>query len=398
MRFLSTAWAAFLAVTAMLVLASMLSTVGLVASIGLITTAHKAGAAGNAKMTQQEFGKTSDGKVARLYTLTNQHGMQVSITDFGGTVVSIKVPDRQGNFADVTHGYDDVAGYAGGKAYFGATIGRYGNRIGHAEFTLDGKKYTLAKNDGDNTLHGGLLGFNKVFWDAKDVTGNGPASLQLDYLSKDGEEGFPGNLRARVVFTLTDANELKIAYSATTDKKTVLNLTNHTYFNLAAGGTILDEELTLAADKFTPVDQGLIPTGELRPVAGTAFDFRKPTAIGLRIGNDEEQLKFGHGYDHNWVLDSKGSARPTLAATVFDRKSGRKLEVWTTEPGIQFYTGNFLDGSIHGKGGTSYVLRSALCLETQHFPDSPNHPSFPTTELLPGAKFTSETIFRFSTQ
>ena len=278
-------------------------------------------------MTQQEFGKTADGRAASLYTLTNKHGVQVAITNFGGTVVSIKIPDRQGNFVDVTHGYDDVGGYAGGKAYFGATVGRYGNRIAHGEFAIDGVKYTLAKNDGDNTLHGGIIGFNKVFWDAKDVTGSGPASLQLDYLSKDGEEGFPGNLRVRVVFTLTDANELKIVYSATTDKKTVLNLTNHTYFNLAGSGTILDEELTLAADKFTPVDKGLIPTGELRPVAGTAFDFHKPTAIGSRIGNDEEQLKFGHGYDHNWVLDSPGSGKPTLAATGVDPKSGRKLEV-----------------------------------------------------------------------
>jgi aldose 1-epimerase len=398
MRFLNTTLAAGLTVAAILAPVAMFSTAGLLASIGIATTAHTASAAGNAKMTQQEFGKTADGRAASLYTLTNKHGVQVAITNFGGTVVSIKIPDRQGNFVDVTHGYDDVGGYAGGKAYFGATVGRYGNRIAHGEFAIDGVKYTLAKNDGDNTLHGGIIGFNKVFWDAKDVTGSGPASLQLDYLSKDGEEGFPGNLRVRVVFTLTDANELKIVYSATTDKKTVLNLTNHTYFNLAGSGTILDEELTLAADKFTPVDKGLIPTGELRPVAGTAFDFHKPTAIGSRIGNDEEQLKFGHGYDHNWVLDSPGSGKPTLAATVVDPKSGRKLEVWTTEPGIQFYTGNFLDGSIHGKGGTPYVLRSALCLETQHFPDSPNHPSFPTTELLPGAKFTSETIFKFSTQ
>ena len=367
---------------------------------GLILTgmAAMASTAGNAKMTQRDFGKTPDGRSATLYTLTNKHGVQVAITNFGGTVVSIKVPDRQGNFADITHGYDDIAGYAGGKAYFGATIGRYGNRIAHGEFTLDGVKYKLAKNDGDNTLHGGIIGFNKVYWDAKDVTGNGPASLQLDYLSKDGEEGFPGTLTARVVFTLTDSNELKIAYSATTDKKTVLNLTNHTYFNLAGGGTILDEELTLGADKFTPVDKGLIPTGELRPVAGTAFDFRKPMVIGARIENDDEQLKFGHGYDHNWVLNSHGSAKPMLAATVVDPKSGRKLEVWTTEPGVQFYTGNFLDGSDRGKGGATYVRRSALCLETQHFPDSPNHPSFPTTELLPGAKFFSETIFKFSSQ
>ncbi|HME12904.1 MAG TPA: aldose epimerase family protein, partial [Candidatus Acidoferrum sp.] len=301
-------------------------------------------------------------------------------------------------FADVTHGYDDLAGYVTGTASFGGTIGRYANRIAHGEFALDGVKYTLAKNNGENTLHGGVIGFNKVFWEAKDVTGSGPASLQLDYLSKDGEEGFPGNLRVRVVFTLTDANELRMAYSATTDKKTVVNLTNHAYFNLAGSGTILDEELTLAADRFTPVDPGLIPTGELRPVAGTAFDFRKPTVVGSRIDSDEEQIKLGHGYDHNWVLNSKGSAKPTLAATVGDPKSGRKLEVWTTEPGIQFYTANFLDGSIHGKGGTAYQRRSALCLETQHFPDSPNHPSFPSTELVPEKTFSSETIYKFLTE
>jgi aldose 1-epimerase len=378
-------------------LAVVLSAAGL-AFFGSLTAAPKATPAGNGKMTQQTFGNTSDGRAATLYTLTNKQGMQVAITNFGATVVSIKVPDGKGNSTDVVHGYDDVAGYEAGKAYFGATVGRYGNRIAHGEFMLDGKKVSLPKNDGDNTLHGGITGFNKVYWEAKDVTGAGPASLQLDYLSKDGEQGFPGNLQTRVVFTLTDANELKIVYSATTDKDTVLNLTNHSYFNLAGSGTILDEELTLAADKFTPVDKTLIPTGELRPVAGTAFDFRKPTAIGARIGNDEEQLKFGRGYDHNWVLNSKGSAKPTLAATVVDPKSGRKLEVWTTEPGVQFYTGNFLDGSIHGKGGTPYVLRSALCLETQHFPDSPNHPAFPTTELKPGSKFSSETIFKFSTR
>jgi aldose 1-epimerase len=361
-------------------------------------SAHPAGNPGSGKMTQRDFGKTADGRSATLYTLTNKHGVEVSITNFGATVVSIKIPDRQGHLLDVAHGYDDVAGYEGGKAYFGATVGRYANRIAHATFTLDGVKYTLAKNDGDNTLHGGILGFSRVFWDAKDITGNGPASLQLDYLSKDGQDGFPGNLQVRVIFTLTDSNELKISYAATTDKKTVLNLTNHTYFNLAGSGTILDEAVTIAADRFTPVDKGLIPTGELRPVAGTAFDFRKPMVIGSRIGNDEEQLKLGRGYDHNWVLNSGGSAKPTLAATVVDPKSGRKLEVWTTEPGIQLYTGNFLDGSIHGKGGTPYLMRSALCLETQHFPDSPNHPAFPTTELLPGAKFTSETIYKFSVQ
>jgi len=347
-------------------------------------------------MTPQPFGKDNDGRIATLYTLRNSRGMEVAITDYGATIVSIKVPDRLGAFADVTHGHDDVAGYAAGTTYFGGTIGRYGNRIAHGKFSIDGVTHTLAKNDGENTLHGGIFGFSKVFWTAKEISVSGTPALQLDYLSKDGEEGFPGNLSARVIFTLTNANELKINYSATTDKKTVVNLTNHSYFNLAAGGTILDQELMIAADRFTPVDKGLIPTGELRPVAGTPFDFRRPTAIGSRIATGDEQLKFGQGYDHNWILNSHGSPQPVLVVTLVDPKSGRKMEVWTTEPGVQFYSGNFLDGSIKGKGSAPYQLRSGLCLETQHFPDSPNHPSFPSTELVPGATFSSETIYKFS--
>ncbi len=357
-----------------------------------------AGVAGNPKMTPQPFGQNADGRFAALYTLSNQHGMEVAITNYGATIVSIKVPDRLGTFADVTHGHDDVAGYVAGTTYFGGTIGRYGNRIAHGTFAIDGVTYTLSKNDGENTLHGGIFGFSKVFWTAEEISSRGAPALQLDYLSKDGEEGFPGNLSVRVIFTLTNANELKIHYAATTDKKTVLNLTNHTYFNLAAGGTVLDQELMITADRFTTVDRGLVPTGELRSVAGTPFDFRKPTAIGSRIEENDEQLKFGHGYDHNWVLNSHGSAQPVLVVTLFDAKSGRKMEVWTTEPGVQFYSGNFLDGSIKGKGGSPYHLRSGLCLETQHFPDSPNHPSFPPTELVPGAKFSSETIYKFSAE
>jgi aldose 1-epimerase len=367
-----------------------------IASLAALPVA--AGVAGNSKMTQQQFGKDTDGKIATLYNLRNQHGVEVAITNFGATIVSIKVPDRQGVFADVTHGHDDVAGYAAGETYFGGTIGRYGNRIAHGEFALDGVTYRLAKNDGGNTLHGGIIGFSKVYWTASDISAGGAPALRLEYLSKNGEEGFPGNLSVRVVFALTDANELKINYTADTDKKTVLNLTNHTYFNLAAGGTILDQELMIAADKFTPVDKSLIPTGELRPVAGTPFDFRKPTAIGSRIAHHDEQLKFGQGYDHNWVLNSHGSAKVVPVVTLFDPKSGRKMEVRTTEPGVQFYSGNFLDGSIKGKCGTPYQLRSGLCLETQHFPDSPNRPGFPTTELMPGAKFSSETIYKFSAE
>jgi len=339
------------------------------------------------------FGKTKDGREAHLYTLSNKSGMQVVISDFGGTVVSIKVPDRHGKIGDVVLGYDTLAGYQEGTASFGATVGRYANRIGGAKFSLDGKEYALEKNNGENHLHGG---FNKVLWDAQPVTGKAGPSLKIHYLSKDGEENFPGNLSVTVVFTLTDANELKIDYTATTDKKTVLNLTNHSYFNLKESGTILDHQLTLKASRFTPVDAGMIPTGELRPVVGTPFDFRQPTAIGARIGQDDEQLKLGHGYDHNWVLDTGMKAEPSLAAIVYEPTTGRVVEAWTTEPGIQVYTGNFLGGTPPGKGGKIYEPRFAVCLETQHFPDSPNHPDFPTTTLVPGKEFHSTTIYKFS--
>src|ERR1700726_2977587 len=341
------------------------------------------------------FGKTKDGREAHLYTLSNKSGMQVIISDFGGTVVSIKVPDRNGKIGDVVLGYDTLAGYQEGTASFGATVGRYANRIGGAKFSLDGKEYTLEKNNGDNHLHGG---FNKVLWDAEPGAGKGGASLKIHYLSKDGEENFPGNLSVTVVYTLTDRNELKIDYSATTDKKTVLNLTNHSYFNLnPASGDVLQHVLMIQADKFTPVDAGLIPTGELRSIAGTPFDFRKPTAIGARIDQDDEQLKLGKGYDHNFVLNKKGKG-VELAARVVEPTTGRVLEVLTSEPGVQFYSGNFLDGAVRGKSGKVYGRRSALCLETQHFPDSPNHPTFPTTELKPGEKYYSTTIYKFSAQ
>ena len=338
------------------------------------------------------FGKTKDGREAHLFTLTNKSGMQVVISDFGGTVVSIKVPDRNGKIGDVVLGYDTLAGYQEGTASFGATVGRYANRIAGARFSLDGKEYVLEKNNGENHLHGG---FNKVLWDAEPGVGKS-ASLKIHYLSKDGEENFPGNLSVTVVFTLADANELNIEYTATSDKKTVLNLTNHSYFNLAESGTILNHQLTLKASRFTPVNAGLIPTGELRPIAGTPFDFRQATAIGVRIDQDDEQLKLGHGYDHNWVLDAGMNAEPSLAAILYEPTTGRVVEAWTTEPGIQIYTGNFLDGTAHGKGGKIYERRSAVCLETQHFPDSPNHPDFPTTTLVPGKEFHSTTIYKFS--
>ncbi len=286
--------------------------------------------------------------------------------------------------------------YESGTNYFGATVGRYGNRIAHGKFTLDGVEYTLAKNDGENSLHGGIKGFNKVIWAAKEIPSKDGSALQLNYLSKDGEEGYPGNLAAQVVYTLTDRNELQIDYSASTDKDTVLNLTHHSYFNLKGQGQgdILDHRLTINADRFTPVDSGLIPTGELRNVKGTPFDFTKPAAIGARINQEDEQLKLGKGYDHNWVLNRKAGDTLSLAAKVEEPTTGRVMEVWTTEPGVQFYTGNFLDGK-SGKGGKIYNFRNALCLETQHYPDSPNHPAFPTTELKPGQHLHSKTFTDF---
>jgi aldose 1-epimerase len=346
------------------------------------------------KMQKQSFGKTEDGQPVDLYILTNKNGMQAAITNYGGTVVSLKVADRNGKFEDVVLGYDNLDGYATGKAYIGATVGRYANRIAHATFTLDGITYTLAKNDGDNHLHGG---FNKRVWTAKDVSSGAGQALELTYLSKDGEEGFPGNLPVKVVYTLTDQNELKIDYSATTDKDTVLNLTNHAYFNLAGqgNGDILQQQIMIRADRFTPIDATSIPTGELRSVRGTPFDFTNSTAIGARIDQDDQQLKLGRGYDHNFVLNGDTMRALFLAAQAYDPHSGRVLEVFTTEPGIQLYTGNFLDG-IHGKDGKVYNRRYAFCLETQHFADSPNRPNFPSTELKPGQHFQSTTVYKFS--
>lgn len=358
----------------------------------------KGGSLKNGSWKKTTFGKTPDGRQVDLYLLTNKKGVEVAITNFGGAVVSVKVPDRTGKIADVVLGYDSLDGYVNDKSYFGALVGRYANRIAHGQFSLDGVTYKLAKNNGENSLHGGIKGFNKAVWDAKEIASKEGPALQLNYLSKDGEEGYPGNLKVQVVYTLTDANELKIDYSATTDKKTVLNLTNHSYFNLAGQGSsdILGHELMIQADRFTPVDAGLIPTGELRPVAGTPFDFRTKTAIGARISADDEQLKLGKGYDHNWVLTH--TAAFSLAARAVEPNSGRVLEVWTTEPGVQFYSGNFLDGTVHGKGGNVYGFRSGFCLETQHFPDSPNHPEFPSTVLNPGERYHSITAYKFSTE
>jgi aldose 1-epimerase len=349
-----------------------------------------------AKISESSFGKTAEGQAIHIYTLTNKNRLEARIATYGGIVVSLKTPDAKGVLSDIVLGHDDVSGYIANPApFFGALVGRYANRIGHAKFKLNGVEYTLDKNDGENSLHGGARGFDKRVWTARQLPDGG---LELAYLSKDGEEGYPGNLKAIIVYHLTDANELEIDYSATTDKDTVVNLTNHSYFNLkgAGNGDILGHRLMLAADRFTPVDAGLIPTGELRNVNATPFDFRKPTAIGSRIGQNDEQLKLGKGYDHNWVLNSGGGVL-SLAARVEEPTSGRVLEVHTTQPGIQFYTGNFLDGSIKGKGGKVYGHRSGLCLETQHFPDSPNKPAFPSTVLTPGETFHSTTVFKFRT-
>jgi aldose 1-epimerase len=348
-------------------------------------------------LTKKPFGMTPEGQAVDLYTLTNSSGMQVAITNYGGIVVSLKTPDRRGKLADVVLGFDTLAGYFDKSPYFGAIIGRYGNRIGQGKFTLEGHPYTLAQNNNGHHLHGGIRGFDKVVWNVKAALNQKEPELVLQYLSKDGEEGYPGNLDVTVTYTLTDANELKIEYHATTDKSTVVNLTNHSYFNLsgAGNGDILDHQLILNSDRFTPVAEGLIPTGELRPVAGTPFDFTKPNAIGTRINGDDEQLKLGLGYDHNWVLNKNGK-QMTLAARVVEPTTGRVMEVSTTEPGLQFYSGNLLDGSNIGKHGKVYKHRFGFCLETQHFPDSPNKPDFPSTELKPGKAYDTTTIYKFS--
>jgi aldose 1-epimerase len=350
----------------------------------------------NSGIHMSTFGRMADGRTIDLYTLTNNQGMRVSITNYGGIVVSIVVPDRNGKPGDVVLGFDNLEGYLGKEPYFGALVGRYANRIGNARFKLHGVEYKLPANNGPNSLHGGIQGFDKRVWTAREIHGEHPA-LELTYLSKDGEEGYPGNLSAKVVYSLTDDNALRIDYTATTDKDTVVNLTNHSYFNLAreGEGDILKHKIMINADRFTPIDSTLIPTGELRKVDSTPFDFRKPALIGARIDADEEQIRFGKGYDHNLVL-SRSGAGLSLAARVTDAESGRVLEVLTTQPGLQFYTGNFLDGSVHGKSGKSYGRRSAFCLETQHFPDSPNKPSFPSTVLKPGETFRESTVYRFS--
>ena len=344
------------------------------------------------------FGITPDGHPVDIYTLQNRNGMEARIMTYGGIVVSLKTADKSRKFDDVVLGYDNLDAYLKRNPYFGALVGRYGNRIAKGKFTLNGKTYSLAtNNNGVNHLHGGLKGFDKVVWSATPFeTPDGP-SLQLHYLSKDGEEGFPGNLSVTATYTVTNDNALQLDFEATTDKDTICNLTHHSYFNLRGGGDVLDYIVQINADTFTAVDQAAIPTGELRPVAGTPLDFRQPTPIGARINQPYEQIQFAKGYDHNWVFN-KPLGQLGLGARVVDKVSGRCLEVITTEPATQFYTGNFLDGTITGKGGRTYHQRHAFCFEPQHFPDSPNHPHFPSVELKPGQLYKNTIIYKFSTE
>lgn len=346
------------------------------------------------QISRRSFGQTSDGTEVYLFTLRNSKGAEADISNYGGIITSLKVPDRNGHLGDVVLGYDNLASYIKDSPFFGALIGRYGNRIARGKFTLDGVQYTLATNNYPNALHGGNKGFDKVVWEPTVLTGPEGASLKLTYLSKDGEEGYPGNLSVTVIYTLTEDNALRIEYTATTDKDTVVNLTQHSYFNLAGRDSILDHVVMIPADKFTPVDSTLIPTGELKPVEGTPFDFRTPTAIGARINQDDEQLKFAKGYDHNWVIN-KPLGQFGLMARVTEPTTGRVLEVFSDQPGLQFYSGNFLDGTLRGKGRV-YEFRSGFCMESQHYPDSPNQPQFPSVVLKPGEVYHNTIVFKFS--
>jgi len=348
-------------------------------------------------ISQAPFGETPDGAPVDVYTLRDSDGIEARICNYGGIIVSLKAPDRDGCLDDVVLGCDHLDGYLAASTYFGALVGRFANRIANATFALDDVAYTLAANNGPNALHGGLKGFDKVVWQATATLAASAPALELNYLSKDGEEGYPGNLSVKAVYSLTAGHGLRLDFTATTDKTTIVNFTQHTYFNLAGKGGILGHLVQIDADRFTPVDSALIPTGELRPVEGTPFDFRQPAAIGARIDQDDEQLKRGHGYDHNFVLNHP-IGRLDVIARVSEPVTGRVLEVLTTEPGVQFYTGNFLDGTIQGKGGQIYPKRAGFCLEAQHFPDSPNQPEFPTVTLKPGQVYRNTILFRFSRQ
>ncbi len=350
------------------------------------------------EIRKSPYGTLDDGTQVALYSLVNHQGMTVRITPYGGVVTALKVPDGEGRMGDVVLGFDRLRDYVERNPFFGCLVGRYANRIAQGRFALEGVEYQLARNDGPNALHGGLRGFDKQVWQA--WAREGPADepmLELSLLSPDGEEGYPGTLSVRAAYTVTSDNGLRIDYQATTDKTTILNLTNHSYFNLSAGRqkTVLDHELMINADAFTPVDEILVPTGQIQPVAGTPLDFRQPTPIGARIDADDEQLQIAGGYDHNWVINGE-AGRLRLAARVHEPESGRVMEVFTTEPGVQVYTGNMLPKELPGKGEHTYGLRGGFCLETQHFPDSPNQPAFPSTRLEPGQTFRSSTLYRFS--
>jgi aldose 1-epimerase len=379
----------------MMKLQQTISTIALFAAVALLCGF---GGKGKATLKKEDFGKTKDGQSVDIYTLTNANGVEARITTYGGIIVSLKTPDRAGKLDDIVLGFDSLDEYLKGHPFFGAIAGRYANRIAKGRFTLNGAEYKLAVNNGENSLHGGIVGFDKVVWKARPVPSKVGVALELAYLSKDGEEGYPGNLSVKVVYALTDKNELRIDYSATTDKDTVINLTNHSYFNLAGQGSsdILNHQLTINAKSFTPVDSTLIPTGELRPVKGTPFDFTQPAAIGARVNQDDEQLKFGGGYDHNFVVDGQTGVLRQAAKAV-DPSTGRVLEVWTTEPGVQFYIGNFLT-EMKGKAGKTYNKRYGFCLETQHFPDSPNKPDFPSAVLKKDGEYKTTTVFKFSAQ
>lgn len=352
--------------------------------------------AADSKVVKDTFGILEDGKTVFRYTLKNEHGLEMQVINYGGIITSFKVPDKNGTLEDIVLGYDSLSQYLKSSPYFGALIGRYGNRIAKGKFKIDGTEYTVAGNNNGQHLHGGLKGFDKVYWDIEPVESSEGKALKLTYVSKDGEEGYPGTLTTEVIYTLTNNDEWKIDYKATTDKKTIINLTQHTYFNLTGNtsGDILGHELYLKADEFVPVDKVLIPTGKLEIVKNTPFDFTVATSVGKRINEKHPQLTNGLGYDHCWVLSSKDSVK--LAGSLYEPTSGRMMEVYTTEPGIQFYSGNFLDGTLTGKGGVAYKKHYGLCLETEHYPDSPNQPSFPSTVLEPGATYQTHTTYRFS--
>lgn len=345
-------------------------------------------------IVRQPYGQLPDGTVVEQFTLTNANGIELRAITYGGIITSLKTRDRNGALGDIVLGFDSLDGYLGDHPFFGAIIGRYGNRIGRGRFTIDGQEYKLATNNGAHHLHGGNRGFDKQVWQAEVMASN---AIRFSRVSPDGEEGYPGTLQVQVTYSLTNYDELIVDYAASTDLPTHVNLTQHSYFNLAGTGDILGHELQIDADRYTPVDGGLIPTGELAPVAGTPFDFRQAVAIGARINDAHPQIKNGRGYDHNWVLNRDDETTLRFAARVREPKSGRTMEVATTEPGLQFYAGNFLDGTLKGKGGQVYGHRSGFCLETQHFPDSPNKPDFPPTVLRPGDQYSSRTVFKFGT-